>query len=366
MPLYEITPDQFRPIEERSLAELKIKERSDLQRMLRSQIDILGENLFVLTEEFGDWDDSRRRIDLLAVDTDANLVVIELKRTQDGGHMELQALRYASMVSTMTFERATEIHADYVQRTGGDPARARGNLERFLAREESGAAEFANDVRIILVSEDFGRELTTTVLWLRKRDIDIRCIRLRPYLDQGRKLVDIQQIIPLPEEHEYQIQLREKEQEERKHKAGGQELLTRFWQGVAEIARSRNTRHAHITPRPQHWFGASAGIGGFALNYIVVRTYAVVELNIDRKNKAESKALYERLLARRVEIESTFGSPLEWDQVDERQSCKVRFYLRDGGSRSPESEWPRIQSGMVDAMVRLEAALEPVLATLGV
>jgi len=33
-------------------------------------------------------------------------VVIELKRTNDGGHMELQAIRYASMVSAMTFERA--------------------------------------------------------------------------------------------------------------------------------------------------------------------------------------------------------------------------------------------------------------------
>jgi len=45
-----------------------------------------------LSEEFGDWDESRRRIDLLAIDSQANLVVIELKRTSDSGHMELQAI----------------------------------------------------------------------------------------------------------------------------------------------------------------------------------------------------------------------------------------------------------------------------------
>ena len=53
----------------------------------------------VLAEEFGEWEASRRRIDLLVLDKDANLVVVELKRTDDGGHMELQALRYAAMVS---------------------------------------------------------------------------------------------------------------------------------------------------------------------------------------------------------------------------------------------------------------------------
>jgi RecB family endonuclease NucS len=44
-----------------------------------------------MAEEFSDWQDRSRRIDLLCLDTDANLVVVELKRTNDAGHMELQA-----------------------------------------------------------------------------------------------------------------------------------------------------------------------------------------------------------------------------------------------------------------------------------
>ncbi len=80
MPLFEMTSDAFRPLNRTSFADLKVRERDDLQRLLRSQIDVLGDDLYVLTEEFGDWDDSRRRIDLLAIDPQANLVVIELIR----------------------------------------------------------------------------------------------------------------------------------------------------------------------------------------------------------------------------------------------------------------------------------------------
>jgi len=181
MPLYEITDNSFRPLSQVSFVAIKVREREDLQRLLRSQIEVLGDDLYLLTEEFGDWEDSRRRIDLLAMDKQANLVVIELKCTNDGGHMELQAIRYASMVSAMSFERAVQIHGEFLARQGKSAEDAQSSMLDFLGWDEPEEDNFASDVRILLVSEDFGKELTTAVLWLRQREIDIRCIRLRPY-----------------------------------------------------------------------------------------------------------------------------------------------------------------------------------------
>jgi len=69
--------------------------------LLRDKPEALDPDLMIISEEFSEWDESARRIDLLGLDRQGTLVVIELKRVEDGGHMELQALRYAAMVSSM-------------------------------------------------------------------------------------------------------------------------------------------------------------------------------------------------------------------------------------------------------------------------
>lgn len=364
MPLYEMTPNAFRPLSRASFADLKVRERDDLQRLLRSQIEVLGDDLYVLTEEFGDWEDSRRRIDLLAIDPQANLVVIELKRTNDGGHMELQAIRYASMVSTMTFERAEQIHGEFLARMGEPAEDARNRILAFLGWDEPDEESFAPDVRILLVSEDFGKELTTAVLWLRERDIDIRCVRLRPYQDGEKRLIDVHQIIPLPEANEYQVQLREKEQVGRKKKAERYDVRLKFWQGLVAIAKSRQTRHANLKPGSYHWLGAGSGIRGLGFNYVIVQEYGVAELYIDRGEAPENKRIFDHLYARKDEIEKAIGGPLIWEPLDTKRACRIKHVIERGGYRSPESQWPEIQSEMVDAMSKLEAALRPGLSAL--
>jgi hypothetical protein len=358
MPLFEITPNNFRPISPSSLSDFKMRERGDLQRLLRTQIEVIDENLYIVAEEFGEWEDSRRRIDLLAVDRQANLVVIELKRTADGGHMELQALRYAAMVSAMTFEKAASIHAGFLSSIGAPPEESAARLLAFLGWDEADEELFARDVRILLVSEDFGKELTTTALWLRERDIDIRCVRLRPYIDEGKRLVDVQQIIPPPEASEYQVQLREKEQKGRQIRAERYDVRQRFWDGLIAIARARHTRHANIKPGPYHWLGASSGVRGLGFNYVIVQEYGVVELYVDRGNETENKRIFDTLHAQAEAIERTFGGKLIWERLDAKRACRIKHVLEIGGYRSPESVWPNIQDAMVASMTALEGALK--------
>jgi hypothetical protein len=219
MPLFEFTPTALVPVPATSFAIEQIKEREDLQRLLRQRIEAVAPDVLVVAEEFGEFQDAHRRIDLLGVDRSGHLVVIELKRTQDGGHMELQALRYAAMVRTMTYQRLLEVFSDHLEAHPDDDVRdARERLDDWL--DDAQDEVLATEVRIVLVSADFGREITGTVLWLNEYGLDIRCVRLVPYRMGDRVVLDVQQVIPLPEATDYQVKLRQKQALERATNSG--------------------------------------------------------------------------------------------------------------------------------------------------
>ena len=208
MSVYRLTRDAIRELPKTSYAHHQLKERGDLQRLLRANIAVVAPDVLVIAEEFGEWDDSKRRIDLLGIDHHGSLVVIELKRDEDGGHMELQAIRYAAMVSRMTFQRAVKTYQASLDRMGlgGDSEVA---IRAWLRTNEPLRADAILDVRIVLVSADFQKELTTAVLWLREWELDIRCIRVKPYEDGDGLILEVQEIVPLPEAAEYQVSIRE-------------------------------------------------------------------------------------------------------------------------------------------------------------
>ena len=180
MAIYNFVNEEIQPVSATTFSNEKILERKHLQNAIKKRIEIIAPNCLVISEEFGDWTESQRRIDLLAIDKLANIVVIELKRTETGEHMELQSLRYAAMVSTMTFKNAVDTYAKFIGKNNLEINAERRILE-FLGWDEPQEDDFATDVRVVLVSADFSKELTTAVMWLNERNIDIRCVRLAPY-----------------------------------------------------------------------------------------------------------------------------------------------------------------------------------------
>jgi len=366
MPLFQLTPKSLKPIAETTFGAHGIMERKDLQRLLREQINVLGDNLMVVAEEFGEWVDSSRRIDLLCIDVDANLVVVELKRTEDGGHMELQALRYAAMVARMTFEQLVNTYASFRNKAQPDLDAARAAIHAFIGLDGVEEDEFVPATRIVLAAADFGKELTTCVMWLNEFNLDIRCVRLKPYrMDDGTVLLDVDQIIPLPETAEYQTQIGAKKQAEQEGLAERHVLRIKFWEALLARPETKETPHANRKATKDGWLSGSIGKAGFALTYFARRYDSQVELwiSLGTGQVAKNKAAFKALEAQKMAIEKDFGADLEWQELPEGDGSRIRF-LVSGGYKSPQDKWQGIQTALIDAMSRLDKAMRPRVAAL--
>ena len=170
---------------------------------------------------------------MLALDSDGRLVVIELKRGDTGGHMDLQAIRYAAMVANMTDDQVVRTFQSYLERRPGKQdsnnleGAAEDQLQSHLEMPGGQRLTIKTDVpRIILASENFGTELTTCVLWLNDSwltatGIDIKCVQLQPYRNGDELLVESTTLIPLPEASKYRTAIAERESAARLQPSGG-------------------------------------------------------------------------------------------------------------------------------------------------
>src|SRR5690606_36022184 len=90
---------------------------------------------------------------------------------------------------------------------------AESRMCEFLGWEEPRKDDFAQNVRIILVAANFSKEITTSVLWLNERELDICCIRLSLHKIDEKLVLSAEQIRPLPEAEGYQIDVRQTKRE---------------------------------------------------------------------------------------------------------------------------------------------------------
>ena len=229
MAIYKMVEDKGRldEVAQTSFGQEGVLEREDLQRMLRDQPEVLEEGLLIIAEEFGDWEDSKRRIDLLGLDASGQLVVVELKRGETGSHMDLQAIRYAAMVANMGHEKVIETYQAYLgkrSREAGETEEADDAETRIREHLGEDSAIRTETPRIILASENFGKELTTCVMWLNDSWLsatgqEIKCIRLQPHRNGHEILVETSVVIPLPEASDYRIRLAQRKEEAREQEA---------------------------------------------------------------------------------------------------------------------------------------------------
>lgn len=346
-------------LSQKRFSDLNLRERDHLQEWLANQPDALGEELLIIQKEFDGFDETRERLDLLALDKDGNLVVIENKLDDSGRDVTWQALKYTAYVSGLTKTQIVDIYQQYLDRYAGG-GNATAHICEFMEVEEleETVLNSGNDQRMIFIAANFRREVTATVLWLLSRGIRAQCFKVTPYTFGEELMIDIQQIIPMPEAEDFMIGMSSKENEEKvvqntqkkRHK-----LRLEFWEAVLEQLRLDGvTLYQNINPNKDHWLSAGSGVRSCPYQMIFSRDEARVEISLQRSETAENKWLFDQLIADKDQIEKKFGAEIDWRRMDVKKASRIVYAQPfDGFNRD---EWPKMIEWLSTHIQKLEAA----------
>ena len=133
----------------------------------------------------------------------------------------------------------------------------------------------------------------------------------------------------------------------------------RFWETFVVEAKARQWTNA--TPPAQNWLSMPAGGGGNTFGVSYANFGCRSELYLGNSDPDTNFHRYEKLLARREEIQAAYGpDELNFDELPHAIACRIEARLEDGRKVSDESNWEDTIAWMVDTQTRLRAAIKSV------
>ena len=335
-------------LSETNLVQEGKKEVDDLEEWIKSNPQILGEEILIIGEQVLT---KSGPLDFIGIDRSGNIIIIELKRDRLPREALAQAIDYTSDVSSWDVDKLDKECSKYTGKS----------LEKYLMEnfekidlEEISINQFQ---KIILVGTEVEESLERMVEWLSDNyDMSINVLILKyTKTKSGDEIIARTTIIPEDVEMEKSQRHQGKIYEER-HR-----LRKEFWAGLLEIANKKTNLFSGISPGIYSWIGTGAGKSGMSYNFVIHNKYARVEIYLDKgKGSTEiNKKRFDSLLEHREEIERKFGDKLEWERLDEDETraSRIAYYFRGFGLKDSD-KWDALRTNLVDSMIKLEESLK--------
>lgn len=215
--VFSVTDSKATPLQPTEMAASGFWERQHLQEWVIERPEMLGEDVLIVTSEFDRWvtsagDPKKDRLDVLGIDSGGQLVVVELKRDTASNDVDLQAIKYAALVSRFTDETLVDAHRRFLssrRRESVGENEARENLESHVGGSLD--PELWSQPSIVLLANSFPETVTNTVVWLSEAGLDLKLLRYQMYASSGDPLLVVSQIYPVPDTDDFLLEPRREE-----------------------------------------------------------------------------------------------------------------------------------------------------------
>lgn len=347
--------NNIKALEEITFTQAGFRERQHLQEWIAKNPSCLGEELLIIQKEFAGFDDTRERLDLLALDKRGNLVVIENKLDDTGRDVVWQALKYVSYCSSLTTQDIEQMFSNYLS-DNNIAQNSQELLTEFFGDEDYGEIiNIGYSQRTILVAGSYRKEVTSTVMWLLNNGIDITCFKAVPFLFKEDVLLDFKQIIPLKEAEEFMIKIAAKQKEEvinQKLRGSRHNKRESFWKKFLEHANQKTSLTQSLSPAKESWLPVALGMGGVGLNSVISGRYARCEVYINRGGAEVNKKTFDELLVHKDSIEKELGESLIWERMDDKVTSRIKLQ-KDGLNLYNEEDHPEMIDFLIETMMKM-------------
>jgi len=312
--MYQINPttNEIVQLTPKSFTDLGFKEREHLQEWIAKMPESLGEELLIIQKEFDGFDETRERLDLLALDKQGDLVIIENKLDDSGKDVVWQALKYASYCSSLSKSQIVDIYTAYLERYEGGGIR-------------------------------------------------LQCFKATPYKQGEQLFLTLDQIIPTPEEAEFRVGIAAKDKEQKtavKSQTRSLQLRPRFWTKALEALEIAGvSQYQNISPSKDHWLSSAAGIRGGSFNLIFAQKEIRIDFYLSHPAKEENKEIFDLMYAKKAIIEESFGKELIWQRLDDKKACRVKYSKDIDGF--DEENWDDMIEWLIKHYQLMEKAMRP-------
>lgn len=199
---------KVKPAPEREIDEKSVEE------WIKKKPDFLNENLLIFSQQHKF--PTGEKADLIGIDENGSLVIIEIKRGKSGKDVDIQSLKYASYVSSWSYEDIENIAGGFFK---DNPELLEGeefNSLDSLLQEQFGE-EFSIDSlnkrqRIIIVARNIERRIGSVLLWLHKQNVGIKAVEFESFEINGNPYLKSRDVIPAEPYAKYEVKKLEMEE----------------------------------------------------------------------------------------------------------------------------------------------------------
>jgi hypothetical protein len=215
-----------------------------LEKWIVENPDLVGEPLLILGHQLAEFEEDKDRLDVLALDRSGEIVLIELKVSEDFRVTDLQALAYAGAYarrSAKDLARTLQRHlqkraeAEAQAKAASGPVASAGTpdgkaatptvsfddaaaqIVAFIEVDDFSEWQPSQHVRIKLVAPSFPRRVLQTVKWLGDvYSVRLEAITVRLFETAPQKYsLAFERLLPLPAEEDFDMTIREREDRQR-------------------------------------------------------------------------------------------------------------------------------------------------------